>query len=40
MAAFAHATIAWLDDPAVGLGERFDLAFGEVKSLLAEGDRV
>lgn len=26
MAAFGHATIAWLDDPETGLGERLDLA--------------
>ena len=38
MAAFVHATLSWLDDPNVGLGERFDLAFRELKALLAEGD--
>ena len=36
MAAFVHAILSWLDDPSVGLGERFDLAFGEMKALLAE----
>ena len=34
MTAFAHVTMCWLDDPSVGLGERFDLAFNELKSLL------
>ena len=38
MAAFVHATLSWLDDPEVGLGERIDLAFRELKALLAEGD--
>lgn len=38
LAAFVHATLSWLDDPAVGLGERFDLAFSELKALLAESD--
>ncbi len=34
MTAFAHVTLCWLDDPSVELGERFDLAFSELKSLL------
>ena len=34
MAAFAHATIAWLDDPTPGLGERLDLAHGALTALL------
>lgn len=38
MAVFVHATLSWLDDPNVGLDERFDLAFREMKSLLAESD--
>lgn len=38
IAAFVHATLSWLDDPNVGLGERFDLAFREMKALLAESD--
>ncbi len=38
MAAFVHATFSWLDDPEVSLGERIDLAFRELKTLLAEGD--
>ena len=38
MAAFVHATLSWLDDPTVGLGERFDLAFREMRALLAERD--
>lgn len=37
MAAFVHVTLSWLDDPTVGLGERLDLAFHELKALLAEG---
>ena len=36
MAAFVHATISWLDDPSQGLGERIDLAYRELKALLAE----
>ena len=36
MAAFVHATLAWLDDPTMGIGERFDLAFHELNALLAE----
>ena len=38
MAAFVHATLAWLDDPTVGFGERIDLAACELKALLAESD--
>lgn len=38
MAAFVHATLSWLDNPDVGLGERFDLAFCEMKALLIESD--
>ena len=38
MAAFGHATVAWLDDPSQGLGERLDLVFRELKALVAEGD--
>ena len=37
MAAFAQSTFAWLDDPEVGLGERLDEAFHELRALLAEG---
>ena len=36
MAAFVHATVAWLEGPDVGLGERFDLAFHDLRALLAE----
>jgi AcrR family transcriptional regulator len=39
MAAFAQAASAWLDDPTIGLGERVDLAFRELKAMLAEGDQ-
>ena len=35
MAAFAHATISWLDEPEPGLGERLDAAFEELKGLVA-----
>lgn len=38
MAAFAHAASAWLDDPAVALGERADLAFGELRALVTEDE--
>lgn len=34
MAAFAHATVAWLDDPTIDLGTRLDLAFKELRALL------
>lgn len=34
MAAFVHATSAWLDDPSRALGERIDLAFEELGALL------
>ena len=36
MAAFVQATLGWLDDPSVKLGERIDLAFRELKALLVE----
>lgn len=38
MAAFAQATTAWLEDPEPGLGERLDLAYGALKTLLAGPD--
>ena len=38
MAAFVHATVSWLDDPRLGLGERLDLAMCELKMLLMEID--
>jgi len=38
MAAFMHATVSWLDDPKLGLGERLDLAYRELKALLTEND--
>lgn len=34
MAAFAHATVAWLDDPEPGLPERLDLVAHELKALV------
>ena len=37
MAAFVHATIAWLEHPEPGLGERLDLAFRELRMLTANG---
>lgn len=36
MAAFVQATVAWLDDPAVSLGERLDRAASALKALLIE----
>ena len=38
MTAFVQATLAWLNDPATGFGERLDLAGRELKLLLAEAD--
>ena len=38
MAAFAHATISWLDDPEPGLARRLDLACDELRALLTETD--
>ena len=37
MAAFTTAAQSWLDDPAVGFGERIDLAFRDLRALLADG---
>ena len=37
MAAFAHATIAWLEHPEPGLGERLDLALHELQMLTNDG---
>ncbi len=34
MAAFAHATNSWLDEPGSGLGPRLEAALGELKALL------
>lgn len=39
MAAFAQATVSWLDDPSLGLGERLDLARRGLRALLTEDDR-
>lgn len=36
MAAFAQATVSWLDDPSGGLGARIDRAYGALKTLLAD----
>ena len=36
VAAFVHATIAWLDDPEPPLGEQLDLAWGALKALLGD----
>lgn len=38
MAAFALATTAWLDDPSLALGERLDLAFGELRAMLTAAE--
>ncbi len=35
MAAFVYATVSWLNDSGIGLGERLDLAYRELKALLA-----
>lgn len=37
MAAFAYVVFAWLDDPQVGLGDRLEVVFGELRTLLGEG---
>ncbi len=37
MAAFVQATVAWLDDPGLSLGERLDLARRELNTLWTEG---
>ena len=36
MVVFMQATLAWLNDPEVGFGERLELAGRELKALLAE----
>ncbi len=38
MAAFAHATVAWLVDPKLGLAERLDLYARELAAVLTRGD--
>ena len=38
MAAFAHATVSWLDHPEPSLAERLDLASRELKALLTDMD--
>jgi AcrR family transcriptional regulator len=35
MAAFVQATVAWIEDPGLSLGERLDLAASELGTLLA-----
>ncbi|MFA9441782.1 TetR family transcriptional regulator [Uliginosibacterium sp. sgz301328] len=37
VAAFAHATSCWLEDPSLGLGDRIDLAYRELGELLGRG---
>ena len=39
MAAFVHATVAWLEDPSVGLGEHLDLADRELQALFEDVQR-
>ena len=34
MAAFVHATVSWLDNPELGLGERLDLTCRALKALM------
>ena len=36
MVAFVHAVVRWFDDPAPGLGDHLDRAFGELKRLLSD----
>ena len=36
MVAFVHAVVRWFDDPAPGLGNHLDRAFGELKSLSSD----
>ena len=38
MAVFVDSVFSWLDDPAVGFGDRIDLAFRELKALLADSN--
>jgi AcrR family transcriptional regulator len=38
MAVFTYATVSWLNDPEPSLGERLDLAFREMKEMLAQND--
>lgn len=38
MAAFVEAMVCWLEDPTLGLGERLELAFRELKALLSGKD--
>lgn len=40
MAAFTHATLAWLDDPVMSFGERIDLIGLELKAIWAEGNEA
>ncbi|WP_375451247.1 TetR/AcrR family transcriptional regulator [uncultured Devosia sp.] len=40
MAAFAQATTAWLDDPAIALSERLDLAYVGLKALWSAPTRA
>ncbi|WP_036168956.1 TetR/AcrR family transcriptional regulator [Massilia sp. 9096] len=35
MAAFVHATVAWLEDDSIGLGRRLDDAYRELKAMCA-----
>ena len=39
MAAFALATVAWLEHPGLGLGERLDLAFHALTAMLTAAAR-
>ena len=38
MAAFVTAVVSWLDEPGLGLGERLDVAFRELRALVTEID--
>ena len=38
MAACVHATVAWLEDPAVGLGDRLDRGERELHAMATRAD--
>ena len=40
MAAFAQATVAWIEDPSLRLGARFDTAFAALRALVGGNDVV
>lgn len=36
MAAFSYSTVCWLEDPAISLDERLDLAFRELRVMISD----